>query len=89
MGRLEQQSPPLLFGIQQDGNSSGSSSQQNNQTKNPNKQTKQINLTSQDQESTEEINALYERLLQESESKSEPLQLEPDFYAPTQTGRDY
>ena len=50
---------------------------------NLNKHTKQIKLTSGPAILTEEINALYERLLQESESKSEPLQLEPDFYAPT------
>ena len=59
------------------------------QTSEP-EQTYQADQANQsDQQSTEEINALYERLLQESESKSEPLQLEPDFYAPTQTGRDY
>jgi len=86
---FEQQSPPLLFGIQQDGNSSGSSSQQNNQTSEPEKTNQAEKPKQPDQQSTEEINALYERLLQESESKSEPLQLEPDFYAPTQTGRDY
>ena len=37
----------------------------------------------------QETNALYERLLQETESKSKPLQVEVQRYDPTLTGRDY
>ncbi|MEK9771986.1 MAG: VWA domain-containing protein [Opitutae bacterium] len=89
---FEQHSQPLLFGIQEDGNSSDSTTSQDHQTK-PSSQPEQSNQEDQanelEKQSSEEINALYERLLQESESKSEPLPPVPDFYAPTQTGRDY
>ena len=39
--------------------------------------------------STEEVNALYERLLQETESKSEPLENDIPNSNAVQAGRDY
>ena len=43
----------------------------------------------QPQASEEEVNALYERLLQEMESKSKPLDQEVQALRPTPVGRDY
>ena len=72
---FEQNSIPLNFGLQQDGNESSSSNNSNEATDQPSDQE-----TSDDADGTENpenFNALYERLLQESESNSKPLRFEP------------
>lgn len=89
---FEQHSQPLLFGLQQDGNGSNSSDSnenQANQASQPEPSEKSNEDDKQAAQSSEEVNALYERLLQETESESEPLQLEPDFSEPVNVGRDY
>ena len=89
---FEQHSQPLLFGLQQDGNGSNSSDSNENQASQasqPEPSEKSNEDDKQAAQSSEEVNALYERLLQETESESEPLQLEPDFSEPVNAGRDY
>ncbi len=89
---FEQNSQALLFGLQEDGNGSNSSDpnqDQANQSSPPESSEESNEDENQPAQSSEEVNALYERLLQETESKSEPLQLEPQFSEPVNAGRDY
>lgn len=85
---FEQSSHPLLFGLQQDGNSSNSSDPQKGQDSQP-AESQSDNSDKKEDQTTEDVNALYERLLQETESKSEPLQVEQVFAPIQNTGRDY
>jgi Ca-activated chloride channel family protein len=89
---FEQNSAALNFGLQQDSNSSNSSqsdeSQQSDQSKSQNSENSEDNAHNQLQNS-DEVNALYERLLQETESKSEPLQFGQAPPSDSASGRDY
>ena len=81
-----------MFGLQDEGNSSSSSDKQNNQSnqhEESQSSEKNSNEENMEAQSPEEMNALYERLLQEAESQSEPLELEPVFSVPANPGRDY
>jgi len=85
---FEKSTDPLLFGVfdpSSENNSSDSQSQQNAMDE----QSEQEQNTEEGAEEQQETNALYERLLQETESKSKPLQVEAERYDPTLTGRDY
>jgi tetratricopeptide (TPR) repeat protein len=86
---FEQSSKPMFFGIQDrsEGNSSSESSPQNNP--NPERIEEDEENKEAKTPSTEEVNALYERLLQETESKSEPLENDIPNSNPVQAGRDY
>ena len=86
---FEKSTEPLLFGIYEppsDNNSSDSQNQQNEMNEEPEQQE---NKDPSEDANFQETNALYERLLQETESKSKPLQVEVQRYDPTLTGRDY
>ena len=89
---FEQNSAPLNFGLQQESNSSNSSqsdeSQLSDQSKSKNSENSENNAHNQLQNS-DEVNALYERLLQETESKSEPLQFGQAPPSDSTSGRDY
>ena len=89
---FEKNSAPLNFGLQQDSNSSNTSqsedSQQSDQSESQNSENSEDNSNNQLQ-NPEEVNALYERLLQETESKSEPLQFGQTPPSDSTTGRDY
>ena len=81
-----------MFGLQDDGNNSSSLEKQNNQSnqhEEPEPSEQNSNQENMEAQSQEEMNALYERLLQETESQSEPLELEPVFSVPANPGRDY
>ena len=86
---FEQSSKPMFFGIQDrsEGNSSSESSPQNNP--NPERIEEDEENKEAKTPSNEEVNALYERLLQETESKSEPLENDIPNSNPVQAGRDY
>ncbi len=89
---FEQNPQPLMFGLQDDGNNSSSLEKQNNQSnqhEEPEPSEQNSNQENMEAQSQEEMNALYERLLQETESQSEPLELEPVFSVPANPGRDY
>ncbi len=92
---FESPSSPLLFGLQDSG--SGESSDSQNQQSDaasqadaqPSDEPSESQQAEQPQASEEEVNALYERLLQEMESKSKPLDQEVQALRPTPLGRDY
>ena len=86
---FEKSPDPLLFGVfdpSSENNSSDSQSQQNAMDE---QSEQEQNTEEGTEEQQQETNALYERLLQETESKSKPLQVEAERYDPTLTGRDY
>ena len=89
---FEQNSAALNFGLQQDSNSSNSSqsddSQKSDQPEGDNSENSEENPNKQLQNS-DEVNALYERLLQETESKSEPLQFGQKLPSNAKSGRDW
>ncbi|MEL0005396.1 MAG: hypothetical protein VW643_06315, partial [Opitutales bacterium] len=92
---FESPSSPLIFGLQDSG--SGESSDSQNQQSDaasqadaqPSDEPSESEQAEQPQASEEEVNALYERLLQEMESKSKPLDQEVQALRPTPLGRDY
>ncbi len=94
---FESPSDLLLFGIfdeQSGGNSSQQSQDQSNEgeeTNDPNNQSNSQERKQDNSEPTtpEEVSGLYERLLQEMESKSEPLPQEGESFESIGSGRDY
>jgi Ca-activated chloride channel family protein len=86
---FEKSAAPLLFGIYEQSPDSNSSDQQNQQSEMNDETEPQENNSSSEDSNFQETNALYERLLQETESKSKLLPLEVQRYDPTLTGRDY
>ncbi len=93
---FESSAENLDFGIQDQSNQQDSSNPEQNQSQASQQETPENPEENKDQEETEaqeplpqEVNALYERLLQEMESKSEPLQQEIRVVNSKANGRDY
>jgi hypothetical protein len=93
---FESSAENLDFGIQDQSNQQDSSNPEQNQSQASQPQTPENPEENKDQEETEaqeplpqEVNALYERLLQEMESKSKPLQQEIRVVNAKANGRDY
>ena len=85
---FESTSENLNFGIQDNNNNDqNSSSKQNQPSPSPPQEEKKDG--NEPPPMPEEVNALYERLLQEMESKSEPLEQEVQVIDNLTTGRDY
>ena len=86
---FESVSQNLDFGIQDNSQEDqNSSDQQNPATPPPPSESEEDNENS-NEPAPEEVNALYERLLQEMESKSEPLEQEVQAVQSITSGRDY
>lgn len=86
---FESKSENLDFGIQDNSQQDQNSSNPQNQSNPAPPEDPQENKNSEPQPLPEEINALYERLLQEMESKSEPLEQEVEAIHSITSGRDY
>jgi len=93
---FEAPSELLLFGIQDSGSGEGSDSQDQQSAESKQADASQSESTDeQDSSATanqpqpQEFNALYERLLQEMESRSQPLDQDIHALQPTAVGRDY
>ena len=85
---FESISENLNFGIQDNSNDDQNSSSKQNQPS-PSPPQEEKNDGNEPPPMPEEVNALYERLLQEMESKSEPLEQEVQAIDNLTTGRDY
>lgn len=86
---FESTSENLDFGIQDNNQEDQNSSDQQNQPSTPSPQTNEEKEGDATEPIPEEVNALYERLLQEMESKSEPLEQEVQATQSITSGRDY
>ncbi|MBT3666985.1 MAG: VWA domain-containing protein [Opitutae bacterium] len=86
---FESKSENLDFGIQDNNQQDQNSSSQQNQPQPNPPEDQEDNENAEPQPLPEEINALYERLLQEMESKSEPLEQEVEAVQSITSGRDY
>ena len=95
---FESSSEQLNFGIKDDSEQNGQSdsSEEEQQNQNSNQNDSDESPSDQDDSSDDmseplpqEVNALYERLLQEMESKSEPLDPNLRSTQATASGRDY
>ena len=86
---FESTSENLDFGIQDNNQEDQNSSDQQNQPSTPSPQTNEEKEGDATESIPEEVNALYERLLQEMESKSEPLEQEVQATQSITSGRDY
>ena len=86
---FESKSENLDFGIQDNNQQDQNSTKPQSQPQTSPPEDPQDNKNSESQPLPEEINALYERLLQEMESKSEPLEQEVEAVQSTTSGRDY
>lgn len=85
---FESASENLDFGIQDNSNDDQNSSSKQNQPS-PSQPQEEKSEGNEPPPMPEEVNALYERLLQEMESKSEPLEQEVQTVDNLTTGRDY
>ena len=83
---FESPSVDLNFGIQDNSEQEQNSSAPQNQPPPKDEENQDSNSTNS---LPEDVNALYERLLQEMESKSKPLDQEIQVLEPTSSGRDY
>ena len=83
---FESPSVDLHFGIQDNSEQEQNSSAPQNQPPPKDEENQDSNSTDS---LPEDVNALYERLLQEMESKSKPLDQEIQVVEPTSSGRDY
>ncbi len=84
----------LLFGVQDSSSEGGSDSQDQQASASEQADASQSDSADQQDPSAtqpepQEVNALYERLLQEMESRSQPLDQEVQALQPTAVGRDY
>jgi len=91
---FEAPSELLLFGVQDRGSGEGSDSQDQQSTESEQSDASQSDSANEQdppasQPEPQEVNALYERLLQEMESRSQPLDQEVQAPQPTAVGRDY
>jgi len=86
---FESKSENLDFGIQDNNQQDQNSTKPQSKPQPSPPEDPQDNKNSESQPLPEEINALYERLLQEMESKSEPLEQEVEAIHSTTSGRDY
>ena len=88
---FESTSDPLIFGIQDNTQSQDNNQSQPQQSRSDNNQESQENSSEKNEQiRPEEVNALYERLLQEMESKSKNLDDENQKIIGTiPQGRDY
>jgi Ca-activated chloride channel family protein len=86
---FESKSENLDFGIQDNNQQDQNSTKPQSQPQPSPPEDPQDKKNSESQPLPEEINALYERLLQEMESKSEPLEQEVEAIHSTTSGRDY
>ena len=88
---FESTSDPLIFGIQDNTESQENNQSQPQQSRSDNNQESQENSSEKNEQiRPEEVNALYERLLQEMESKSKNLDDENQKIIGTiPQGRDY
>ena len=86
---FESKSENLDFGIQDNSQQDQNSSNPQSQPQPSTPEDPQDKKNSESQPLPEEINALYERLLQEMESKSEPLEQDVEAIRSTTSGRDY
>jgi len=91
---FEAPSELLLFGVQDSGSGGGSDSQDQQASASEQSDASQSDSADQQDASAaqpepQEVNALYERLLQEMESRSQPLDQEVQALQPTAVGRDY
>ena len=86
---FESKSENLDFGIQDNNQQDQNSTKPQSQPQSSPPEDPQDKKNSESQPLPEEINALYERLLQEMESKSEPLEQEFEAIHSTTSGRDY
>jgi Ca-activated chloride channel family protein len=86
---FESKSENLDFGIQDNNQQDQNSTKPQSQPQSSPPEDPQDKKNSESQPLPEEINALYERLLQEMESKSEPLEQEVEAIHSTTSGRDY
>jgi len=91
---FEAPSELLLFGVQDSGSGEGSDSQDQQSSESEQTDASQSDSANEQDPSAsqpepQEVNALYERLLQEMESRSQPLDQEVQAPQPTALGRDY
>ena len=86
---FESKSENLDFGIQDNNQQDQNSSNQQSQPQPNQPEDEKGKENAEQQPRPEEINALYERLLQEMESKSEPLEQDIEAVQSITSGRDY